>query len=182
MKTSIRRRSRAGFTLIELMIVVAIIGALASVAIPGFQGFATRARKSERTMVMRNLEQESKMMWDNGNGAWPIVSGPGSSYFYGPVNPGWPISGRKKAFNASNAGWAPISWRPSGYLYYHYEMYGYADSGLTYFYVWTYGDADGDGKTVEHYKYFRLGAQGIWEDWGSGFYANGTYSSTEHED
>lgn len=41
------KRSKGGFTLIELMIVVAIIGVLAAIAIPAYRDYVYRARMSE---------------------------------------------------------------------------------------------------------------------------------------
>ncbi|PLC44063.1 pili assembly chaperone [Ralstonia pickettii] len=40
-------RAQSGFTLIELMIVVAIVGILAAIAVPAYQDYVTRARVSE---------------------------------------------------------------------------------------------------------------------------------------
>jgi type IV pilus assembly protein PilA len=54
-------RRQGGFTLIELMIVVAIVGILASVAMPQFRDYAARAKVSEALVQLtncRNIIQE----------------------------------------------------------------------------------------------------------------------------
>ena len=51
----LRNRNRKGFTLIELMIVVAIIGILAAIAIPNFLRFQAKSKQSEARELLSSI-------------------------------------------------------------------------------------------------------------------------------
>jgi type IV pilus assembly protein PilA len=50
------KKAQAGFTLIELMIVVAIIGILAAVALPAYQDYTVRGRVSELAIMGSSMK------------------------------------------------------------------------------------------------------------------------------
>src|SRR5512138_1112565 len=69
----IKKLKQRGFTLIELMIVVAIIGILAAVAIPAFMDYMKKSKKTEASLQLNKIAKNAKTAFIT-NAAWPAAT------------------------------------------------------------------------------------------------------------
>ena len=88
-KNETRFKTNKGFSLIELMIVVAIIGLLAAIAIPNYSDYVQRGNASEATANLANLKirmeqyfQDNKTYADTGGLVAPCAPVAGSAEFF----------------------------------------------------------------------------------------------------
>ena len=82
------KQVQKGFTLIELMIVVAIIGILAAVALPAYQDYTVRAKISEVILAMSACRTSITEVYQTGGtppsaNSWGCESGVASKYVAG---------------------------------------------------------------------------------------------------
>ncbi len=93
-------RQHKGFTLIELMIVVAIIGILAAIAIPAYQDYIARAQAGEAMQLLGGAKAPMAEYFAN-QGIWPTAPGSVmattagkyvSAIYYTPGSPPTPTS------------------------------------------------------------------------------------------
>ena len=107
---------RGGFTLIELMIVVAIIGILAAIAIPNFLRFQLKAKSSEgKTNLAAIRTAEESYYAEYGMYISALPSPPTASMT--PFN-------QKTVFSHALAasGFDIVGWSPEGRVYFNYSV------------------------------------------------------------
>ncbi len=138
------RRRDEGFTLIELMIAVSIIGVLAAVAIPSFRTYQWKAKRSEAYVNLGSLATTQK--------AYFAIS----EAFLGvaPAEPGTTDSNVPTSVprdsGAVRTAFSVLGWAAEGQVYFDYDTnspnLGLGCVCVQCFTSTAYGDIDGDGR------------------------------------
>ena len=136
---------RSGFTLIEMMIVVAIIGILASVAIPQFVEYQLTSKRAEAFANLASLAKAQKSYFAEFGDYISAEPQPGTG------NGDLPMA-TKRDMTPIEAEYFEIGWTPEGNVFFDYDSATPADPlngncvcADECFTASAYGDLDGDG-------------------------------------
>ena len=144
----IRRLKERGFTLIELMIVVAIIGILAAVAIPAFMDYMKKSKKTEASLQLNKISKNAKAAYVTSSTypANPASIGPTPATNCCTQN----FGGNKKCA-AAPADWAVPGWQQLDFQIDepHLFVYSYTSTGAT-FTATAVGDLDCDTASITY--------------------------------
>jgi len=152
------RSKKQGFTLMEMMIVVAIIGILAAIAVPSYQSYMQRARTAEAVTFLAEIRQRQEAYRAEFGQYCSASAAPGTGIGGGAWQPtALPTNGDRTVW-APTAGWDQLGASPDGPTMFQYRTTAGAPGQATgvpsfpatdfWFAAQARGDLDGDGQTV----------------------------------
>ena len=126
-------RERGGVSLIELVVVLAIIGVLSAIAIPSFLRYQLRSRTAESLLNLKSIATAQEIyMAEFGT--------------YVSVSPAVPATspGNGRSPWTPGSSFDVLGWDPEGGVQFQYRVTADGSSGLTRFTAEARGDLDGD--------------------------------------
>ena len=134
-----------GFTLLELMLVVAIIGVIATIALPTFQRFKLRARSAEAGTNLAAIRVAQRGYFSEY-----------SEFVAASASPATHGGSMGQAFADTGGGFAILGWAPEGNVFFQYAV---AVSGVA-FTADAAADIDNDG-VVQVWGYVHPSSMGV---------------------
>jgi type IV pilus assembly protein PilA len=127
--------NRKGFTLVELMIVVAIIGILAAIAIPNFVSMQYKSKRGEIPLNLKGIKT-AELAYESNFDVFVNAT----------AYPGTPLKTTQAWVIASSGGFATLGWSPDGDVRGSYGVtstsQNFTATGLS--------DVDGDGSPASY--------------------------------
>jgi prepilin-type N-terminal cleavage/methylation domain-containing protein len=103
-----RRKNACGFTMIELMIVVAIIGILAAIALPKFADMIEKSREGSTKGNAGALKAATGIYYGDNPGVWPTTLDTANVFRYSLYIDGIPAVKVTGKFDFFSIGYSPV--------------------------------------------------------------------------
>jgi prepilin-type N-terminal cleavage/methylation domain-containing protein len=148
------KRSRAGFTLIELMVVVGILGVLSAIAVPSFIAIVRRSKTAETAVVLNAMFKSAASYYASERAAQSQTATLAGHCTINDAGPSPDSASAYKQPFVADPNFTAIGFTIADQVYYSYTIWAHGTAGCdhpansdTLYTFEAKGDLDGDGIT-----------------------------------
>jgi prepilin-type N-terminal cleavage/methylation domain-containing protein len=153
---ALRRARLRGFTLIELMVTVSILGVLAAIAIPSFVGYVRRSRAAEAMQTLGALYSAASALYVSEHAGRHIQSTTVTACVAEPTDMSPAVPGPHKQRFTGGPGFDQLAFKVTDFVFFGYGIssigtpggitcFSNASAVTDVYTFYAHGDLDGDG-------------------------------------